>query len=509
MATRIGLFRRMPGEEGPLRTARRRLVDFAWGTNRRRTLTAVALVLAAVSLYFLYRRGSPYGLLQFAGLAGVFVTIMLKPHVGVIALKVYRSFAQGLRIEYLVKNLGVTITKSLGLFTLIAFLALVATKKIKPVFGHRNQLLLIYGLLVSTLISAFAALEWRAVGVTVFQMVQNIILYIIFVNLFAEKKWLARFMWFMILALLASCLSGLASVALERVIRAAGAMKNANGLALVANHAAAMLLVLALAEREFRKRFLYLGGLGLCLTAIVFTGSRGGLLTAIVTFAYQLIKRRRNLLPYLVAALILVGIFVAVPGQYKARQEQWFGALFAGETERVLGGSRGFVYRSAWDIFKSSPIIGVGPRTFGAIYQEEYAPEARGPVAGVRAVHSGLLEVLVGNGLLGFAVFGGLIVVTFLLYRANERRFRAIGRPEYVLLNQVYEAWYVAVIVAGSFETILRGGHSFFVALAAAAALHRASLLLAAEKTAPALAPGRAPAEGAAGRPAADAAPAA
>jgi O-antigen ligase len=509
MATRIGIFRRTPGEEGPLRTARRRLVDFVWGTDRRRTLTAVAVVLAAIAFYFLFRRGSPYGLFQLAILVGVFFTIMLKPHVGVIALKVYRAFARGLRVEYLVKNLGVTITKSIGLFTLVAFVALVVTKKIRPVFGHRNQLFFLYGLLLSTLISAFAALQWRSVGVTVFQMVQNVILYIIFVNLFAEAKWLSRFMWFTILALLASCFSGLASVALRGVIRAAGAMGNANGLAVVANHAAAMLLVLVLAESEFKKRFLFLAGLGLCLTTIIFTGSRGGLLTVIVTFAYQLIKRRKNLLPYMVAALILVGVFVAVPSQYKTRQEEWFGALFAGETEKVLGGARGFVYRSAWDTFKTSPFIGVGPRTFSAIYQEEYAGEARGPVARVRAVHSGLLEVLVGNGIVGFAVFAGLIVVTFLIFRANERRCRAAGLREYLLLNQVYEAWYVAVIVAGSFETILRGGHSFFVACAAAAVIHRASVLLAAEQTESALASAPAAAEGTAGRPAADAAPAA
>jgi O-antigen ligase len=478
MATRLKIVGRQPGGEGPLRSAGRRLRGALWGTNLRRTLTASTLVLLAVISYFLLLRGSAARLLQLSVFLALFLVIITKPQIGIVALRVYRSFARGLRLEHLFRGLGVTLTKSIGLFTFIGFIALVVTKKEKIVFGHKTQLVFLYGFLLATLISAFRALAWAKVWTATFQLLENIILYIIFINLFAEAKWFVRYTWFFVLSLLVSCFTGIGSIALSGVVRAAGAMGNANGLAMVANFAAAMLLVLSLAVTDAKKRFLFLCGLGTCLVTIIFTGSRGGLLTIIITFTYQLIKRRKKLIPYLLAASILVFALVLIPEQYKGRQEQWFGALFAGETEEVLGGTRGFIYRSALDIFKKSPIIGVGPRTFGTIYQAEYAGEARGPALHTKAVHSGLLEVLVSTGVVGFCFFLGLMIATYRLFRENERLCRGAGLSQYLLLNGVYEALFIATIVAGSFETILRGGQTFFVAIAAAAAVNRAAVSL-------------------------------
>jgi O-antigen ligase len=481
MAMRLNTAGRQPGGEGLIRSAGRRVRGGLWGTNRRRTGTALALVLLAVVSYFVLLKGSPTRLLQLSIFLALFAVIITKPHLGIIALRVYRSLAAGLQLEHLFRGLGVTLTKSIGLFTVVGFIALVVTKKAKPVFGHKSQLIFIYGFLFATLISAFQALAWKNVWTATFQLVENIVLYIIFVNLFAESKWFLRYTWFFVLSLLASCVTGIGSIFLSGVIRAAGAVGNPNGLAMVANFAAAMLLVLSLSVTDFKRRLLALCGLGTCLITIIFTGSRGGLLTIIITFTYQLVKRRKKLVPYLLAASLLVVALILIPEQYKSRQQQWFGALFAGETEEALGGTRGFIYRSALDVFLKSPIIGVGPRTFGTIYQAEYAVEARGPAEHTKAVHSGVLEVLVSTGILGFAFFLGLIIATYRLFRENERLCRGAGLGEYLLLNGMYEALFIATIVAGSFETILRGGQTFFVAIAAAAAVNRAAALFSAD----------------------------
>jgi hypothetical protein len=74
------------------------------------------------------------------------------------------------------------------------------------------------------------------------------------------------------------------------------------------------------------------------------------------------------------------------------------------------------------------------------------------------------------------------------LFRENERLCRGAGLNQYLLLNSVYEALFVATIVAGSFETILRGGQTFFVAIAAAAAVNRAASLLSRAAPSPAAA---------------------
>ena len=292
MATRLKIVGRQPGGEGPLRSAGRRFRGALWGTNLRRTLTASSLVLLAVISYFLLLRGSATRLLQLSIFLALFLVIITKPHIGIVTLRVYRSFSRGLRLEPLFRGLGVTLTKSIGLFTFIGFLALVVTKKEKIVFGHKTQLVFLYGFLGATLISAFRALAWAKVWTATFQLLENIILYIIFINLFAEAKWFVRYTWFFVLSLLVSCVTGIGSTALSGVVRAAGAMGNPNGLAMVANFAAAMLLVLSLAVTDAKKRFLFLCGLGTCLVTIILTGSRGGLLAIIITFTYQLIKRR-------------------------------------------------------------------------------------------------------------------------------------------------------------------------------------------------------------------------
>jgi O-antigen ligase len=497
MATRLKTLRRQPGGEGLFRSAGRRSWALLWGTDFRRTVSALTLVLLAVIFYFVLLRGPPLRLLQLSLFLAVFLVIISKPHIGVLTMALYRSFARGLNLEFLFRHIGFTVTKSIGLLTLIAFVAMIATKKLKPVLGHRTQIIFIYGLLLATLISAFAALHWKSVWTNVFQLVENVILYVIFVNLFAEAKWLFRYTWLIILSRLTACITGLASVALSGVIRAAGAVGNANGLAMVANYAGAMLLVLSLAATETKKKFLFLSGLGICLVTIIFTGSRGGLITIIVTLTYQLIKRRKKLLPYFLAACILIVAFTLIPEEYKIRQERWFGAVIAGETEEVLAGPRGFIYRSALDIFKSSPIIGVGPRTFGTIFQAEYAMEAKGAATRARAVHSGILEVLVSTGVVGFTFFLGLIIVTFRLYWQNARLCRRANLGQYLLLNDIYEALFVVTLVAGSFETILKGGQIFFISIAVAAVVNRAAVILGAAARSRTAAPLR-PAEAAA-----------
>ncbi len=464
----------LPGQIGPLKTAKAKVGAAFWATNRRRSVTVVVALVAFVAWFLLWTHGSITRLTQYVILLSTFFVIVLKPHLGVFALMVYRYFSGGLNIESLVGALGITVVKSLGVFTLLGFIGVIAVKKIRPLFGNRTQILFLYGFFAAVLISAFAAFTWRAVWVQLFQTIQNIILYIIFFNLFADAKWLSRYVWVTLAAVVAACLTGILSVALSDVVRAAGSLGNANGLAMVANQGVAGFLVLSLAAAAVKKKMLLFVGLGVCLITIIFTGSRGGLLTAIVIFAHQLFKRRRGLAPYAAGLIVIVLAFAFIPEQYKTRQEAWFGALFGGRVGQVTGGSRGFIYRSAWQIYKTSPIIGVGPRTFGRIYAEEFAPGKRGAVASARAVHSGLLEVLVMNGILGFALFAGLIIITFYIFRANGRLCRRANLATYALLNDVFEAMYLATIVAGTFETILRVNW-FFILAAAAAAIDRAA----------------------------------
>jgi O-antigen ligase len=186
-------------------------------------------------------------------------------------------------------------------------------------------------------------------------------------------------------------------------------------------------------------------------------------------------KRRRALVPYLVGLIVVAALFAVIPQTYKERQSRWFESLLSGRTEVATGGSRGFIYRSALDIFKRSPIIGIGPRTFGIIYQSEYGYKAKGAAARAGAVHSGFLEILVENGILGFGIFLAFIFGTFTLFKATGRLTRAPGMTGIAVLNDVYEASFLALIVSGAFETIVKN-NGFFIGAAAAVCLHRVAL---------------------------------
>jgi len=494
MASLPHILRREPGGIGLFRAFGSRAFALVWGTDRRRTLTVVGAVCLFLAVFFFRGPASPQYLLQLAVAAAVFGLIILKPHVGVAALVVYRILSSGLGIESVVSGLGVTMVKSLGLFTLVGFLGIIVVKKARPWMGNRTQLFFLYGLVIAILLSSFACLIWASVGRHLFQMFQNLILYVIFVNLYAEAKWMARYLIAAAVAILVTAASGIISIPLSGEVRIAGMMGNPNGLALVSNLGAAIFLVLLLLQPAGRYRLLYVLGLVVCVVSIVLTGSRGGLLTLLVTFTFQLIKRRRAFIPYLVGLVVLVAIFVAIPEKYKERQSEWFGYLLSGEAKAATEGSRGFIYRSAWDMFKRSPIIGIGPRTFAIIYQSEYSFMARGGSASkAMVVHSGFLEVLVENGLVGFIVFSGLIVTTFVLYRRNRQLCQLPSLRAYQLLNELYEAWFLALLVGGAFETIIRT-NEFFVGCAAAAAINRAVVAETARAAAPLTAAVTAPA---------------
>lgn len=466
------VFRRNPGAPGPIRTLTAGLAAFFWGTNTRRTITTVSIVCLFLAAYYLKGPASSTRLTQLAVLSAVFTVIVLRPHIGVLALVAYRILSGGLGIESIAGSIGTTVVKSLGLLTLVGFVGLIVVKKIRPVYGDKSLAILLMAFMLSLLLSSFAALVWSSVSIVLFRILQNVILFFIFVNLYSDERWLARYLVVMVVCVVIACLTGLLSIPFGGEIRIMGTTGNANGLALIANQGVAVLLVLVLFDAGTRNRFLYMAGLAVCVAATIFTGSRGGMLALLITFAYQLMKRRRALVPYLVGLIIVAGLFALIPQTYKERQSRWFESILSGQTEAATGGSRGFIYRSALDIWKRSPIIGIGPRTFGIIYQSEYGYKAKGAAARAGAVHSGFLEILVENGILGFLVFLGLIVAAFTLFKSTGRLASRPGMTRILLLNDAYEASFLALIVSGAFETIVKN-NGFFIGAAAATCLNR------------------------------------
>jgi O-antigen ligase len=89
----------------------------------------------------------------------------------------------------------------------------------------------------------------------------------------------------------------------------------------------------------------------------------------------------------------------------------------------------------------------------------------------VGVVHSGVLEILVENGVVGFLVFAGIVAATFGLFAANERTSRAAGWERWRMLNGVFEGVFLAALVSGAFETIVKT-NNFWLAAATAAVVN-------------------------------------
>lgn len=156
---------------------------------------------------------------------------------------------------------------------------------------------------------------------------------------------------------------------------------------------------------------------------LAFTGSRGGLVAAVVAVVAQGLllaraSRSRRLAPVgAVAALAGAGVVAAVFGV-----QQGFGRLAATSVYEVTWSSRRQVYAATWDLLQGFPWLGTGLGTFRdalALTQPDELPGTWWHA------HSDWLELPATVGVLGAAIFlAGLIPLLVRLARgwASEHR---------------------------------------------------------------------------------------
>jgi O-antigen ligase len=182
----------------------------------------------------------------------------------------------------------------------------------------------------------------------------------------------------------------------------------------------------------------------MCLFCLMITGSRSGVLT-IMGVAITLAWFTRHRLIYFAAmAILAIGIWVALPEQYKAR----YGTI---TDEQVDASSQGRLdaWKAGLGMFMEKPIYGVGPGAFAAAYMER---------DGIWLYsHSLYIEIIASTGLLG------LITWCFFMYqffRWLSRMKRQRDTAEYkknkisVFIHSNY-AIIAGLLVAGVFGHIL------------------------------------------------------
>jgi O-antigen ligase len=237
-----------------------------------------------------------------------------------------------------------------------------------------------------------------------------------------------------------------------------GMDNNCHAIALVACTGVAVFL--GLHERRWWLKGLALGAALLMIHAILFSFSRGGMLSLVVTGVVGFLLVPKKWQHYVVfAAVVLVGLRLAGP-EVTAR----FGTTFVGGAERDASAqSRLDLWAGCWDSMLKRP-WGVGPDHWPLIAPEYGFPRGKN-------AHSLWLEIgasLGFPGLIFLLLFYGLCVMRLC---PLTREHRPVPDPEYRGLARMVIASLTGFAVAAQFVSLDRLEPPYYIALLGAALL--------------------------------------
>jgi O-antigen ligase len=196
-------------------------------------------------------------------------------------------------------------------------------------------------------------------------------------------------------------------------------------------------------------------GMLLIVLAIGFTYSRGGFATLAAIAGLALLTTPRWLKLAIAGAPIAVILaLVFLPATYLERMST-FGQVWDGLRGRHVEDSaiRGRIseFRSALMMVGDHPLLGVGSGNYEIEYPQYQRVIALDPRREERAAHSLYLEVAAENGLIGLAVFGGLLGFTVAGVLRTRRAFAAAREDELVHLTTALALALVGFLIGSLF----------------------------------------------------------
>ena len=211
--------------------------------------------------------------------------------------------------------------------------------------------------------------------------------------------------------------------------RVSAAGFNPNGLAVILALGAQALIGFSIDQtcRNIWMRITYMAMSLLPLTAMVYTGSRGGMtafVTGVALYALPYRESKRKMIAILGVAIAVVGVIYAVVGD-ESTLLRWKRTYETGNTA-----GRDTIFAASADMIAEKPLWGWGPVAF----TYELGPRVRYPY---RDAHNLFLHLLMEGGLLGATPF--LIGLGLCVRAAWTARVRSLG-----LLPLV---WLVTMIV--------------------------------------------------------------
>jgi O-antigen ligase len=191
--------------------------------------------------------------------------------------------------------------------------------------------------------------------------------------------------------------------------RYAGAKLDANDLGLIMALSIPMSYYLLIQNHGWMV-WVYRVHLILAGTTILLTASRGATLATVVALAIVPLTQarlggRQRVALVLTVILLIGGVLFFVPETSWERL-----ATVPTEFEQGTFTGRTIIWKAGWEIFRAHPFVGIGANAFRVIVSRELAEPIRmGEADPAPPAHNTFLSVLVEQGVLGFAVFCGML----------------------------------------------------------------------------------------------------
>lgn len=241
-----------------------------------------------------------------------------------------------------------------------------------------------------------------------------------------------------------------AADATEQLNRIAGTVGDPNVLASVLLVGAILAIALAATQHRSPVMKIVLIGCGfLCLTVLVLTFSRGGLIAlGAALLAAPFVARRKAAI---VASGLLVSICVVA----------YIGALAPADArERIVandgGSGRTDIWKIGWRMVEAEPIVGLG---VGNFQSSSIHYQIRPGTAKVRTdladnpsvAHNSYLELLAETGVIGLALFLGIVVTALSAAMRATRKFLADDRFDLAVISGAVFASLVSILASDFF----------------------------------------------------------
>lgn len=337
------------------------------------------------------------------------VVLITRPQLGLLLL----IFAIPLE-EFNQFGPGVSVLKLLSVmvFAGAAIHFLVFRRRESLVNAAQNWLILLF--ILAIVLSFFVAVDPARTLSRTIKLLRVLTLYLVVINLVQTEKELRYLIWVFLISGFVSALWGLLDPA-QANQRIYGTMGQPNLFALTMVPRLPLALALLQVERGALKRTTLLIILGVIAYGVVLSGSRGGLLGAILALVLFVFTQKNKIFWFgLVLFITLLGLLV-MPLEIKQRV-----GLAATPSGEDIGNStdRRETYQIyGWQIWQEHPVLGVGLDGFAEAYaHSEYRFLQKNRVE--RIAHNSYLEIAVGTGLVGFIPFIALLGLS--LYRAGK-----------------------------------------------------------------------------------------